>query len=293
VVKVSVSGLAASPDGFHYVVWIIDTQSRHALVLGTLALNQDGTYAVTFADAGTNLLTTGDKVEITLEKGTVNVPTGQVMLSAAFPPQAFVHIKHLLVSFPNTPGNTGLLVRLVDQAQKLNASSKLLQSSVASQNSAALECAAQSIVDIAEGTRGAHYKPLASQCSSQGISEVGDGYGLVGTNGYIATGEAHASLAAAQSDATDSIRAHSRHVAISLENMKGWITTIDQDALALLTNPTNTTNVQDVVTLAYHALNGVDTNGDGSIDPVPGEGGAATAYYHAQLMAVLILAPGS
>jgi hypothetical protein len=75
--------------------------------------------------------------------------------------------------------------------------------------------------------------------------------------------------------------------------MKGWITTVEQDALALLNDPTNTTKVQEVVTLSNHTLNGVDTNGDGSIDPVPGEGGAATAYYHAQLTAALVLAPGS
>jgi hypothetical protein len=81
-------------------------------------------------------------------------------------------------------------------------------------------------------------------------------------------------------------------VAICLENMRGWISTIDHDALALLNNPTDTAKVQEIVTLANHTLNGVDTNGDESIDPVPGEGGAATAYYHGQLMAALVLAPG-
>ncbi len=293
VVTISLNGLATPPSAFRYRAWIIDTHTTQALSLGTLALNKDGTYSVKFIESGANLLSMGDEVEITLEKGVVQQPTGKVMLSATFPPQAFVHIKHLLVSFPNTPGNTGLLVGLVDQAQKLNAASKLLQSSATNQNAVAMQCAAQSVVDISEGARGSHYKPLASQCSSQNIVEIGDGYGLLGANGYIATSETHVSLAAAQSDATDSIRAHSRHVAISLENMKGWITTIDQDALALLNNPTDSAKVQEIATLANHAFNGFDANGDGSIDPVPGEGGAVTAYYHAQLMAVLILAPAS
>ncbi len=75
--------------------------------------------------------------------------------------------------------------------------------------------------------------------------------------------------------------------------MKGWITTIDQDALALLNNPTNTAKVQEIVTLANHAFNGFDANGDGSVDPIPGEGGAVTANFHGQLMATLVLAPGS
>jgi hypothetical protein len=75
--------------------------------------------------------------------------------------------------------------------------------------------------------------------------------------------------------------------------MKGWITTIDTDALALLNTPTDTAKVQEMVTLANHALNGIDLNGDESIDPVPGEGGAVTAYFHGQLMAALVLAPSS
>src|SRR6266487_1091330 len=291
-VNISVNSLSTPPAGSQYNAWIINTQSEHAVALGTLKA-KDSSFSLGFVESGINLLNTGDKVEITLEKGAVTVPTGQVMLSAAFPPNAFVHIKHLLVSFFDTPGKIGLMVGLVDQAQKLSAASQLLQSIAASQNTSAIQCAAQSIINIAEGTQGPHYKPLASQCASQNITEISDGYGLLGTGGYIANGEAHASLAATQSDSTDNIRIHARHVAICLGNMKGWITTIEQDALGLLDNPANTAKVQEIVKLANQALNGVDTNGDESIDPVPGEGGANTAYYHAQLMAALMLAPGS
>jgi hypothetical protein len=292
-VVVDVRGLTAPPSGSQYNAWIVDTQSEHSFALGTLMQNKDGTYSVKSATSSNNLLSRGNKVEITLEQGTVTVPTGQVILSAIFPPNAFVHIKHLLVSFPNTPGKIGLLVGLIDQAQKLSSASQLLQSIATSGNTAAIQCAAQSIVDIAEGTQGSNYQPLAGQCASQNITEVGDGYGLLGNGGYISNGKAHASLAATQSDTTASIRVHAGHVAICLENMRGWISTIDHDALALLNNPTDTAKVQEIVTLANHTLNGVDTNGDESIDPVPGEGGAATAYYHGQLMAALVLAPGS
>jgi Anti-sigma-K factor rskA, C-terminal/zinc-ribbon domain len=293
VVTIGVSGLAAPPAGSQYNAWIVDTQSERITGLGTLTQNKDRTYTDKFPGNQQNVLSLGNKVEVTLENGTVTVPTGQVILSATFPPKAFVHIKHLLVSFPDTPGKIGLLVGLIDQAQKLSSASQLLQSISASQNSTAIQCAAQSIIDIAEGTPGTHYQSLANQCASENIAEVGDGYGLLGTGGYIANGKAHASLAATQTDTTVSIRVHAGHVAICLDNMKGWITTIDQDALALLNNPTDTSKVQEIVTLANHAYNGFDANGDGTIDPVPGEGGAVTAYLHGQLMAALVLAPGS
>jgi hypothetical protein len=293
VVVIQVRGLAAPPAGSQYNAWIVDTQSENTTGLGTLTRNSDGTYTDKFPGNQQNLLSLGNKVEVTLEKGAATVPTGQVILSSTFPPKAFIHIRHLLVSFPNTPGKIGLLVGLVDQAQKLSSASQLLQSISASQNSTAIKCAAQSIIDIAEGSQGPNYQPLANQCAFENIAEVGDGYGLLGTGGYIANGKAHAGFAATQPDTTINIRVHAGHVAICLENMKGWITTIDQDALALLNNPSNTGKIQEIVTLANHAYNGFDANGDGTIDPIPGEGGAVTAYYHGQLMAALVLAPGS
>jgi hypothetical protein len=292
VVTINASGLTAPPAGSQYNAWIVDTQSERATGLGMLVQNKDGTYTVKSTN-NHNVLSLGNRFVITIEQGAVSVPTGQVVLSASFPPKAYVHIKHLLVSFPDTPGKIGLLVGLVDQAQKLSSASQLLQSISASQNSNAITCAAQSIIDIAEGSQGSHYQPLTNNCASQNIAESGDGYGLLGTGGYIANGEAHASLAATQTDTTSTIRVHAGHVTICLENMKGWITTIDNDAQSLLNNPTDKAKVQEIVTLANHAFNGFDANGDGSIDPIPGEGGAVTAYFHGQLMATLVLAPGS
>jgi len=292
VVTISANGLTAPTAGSQYDAWLVDTQSEHTIALGTLSQNKDGTYSVK-STSNHNQLGRGNKVEITLEQGSVTLPTGRMILSATFPPNAFVHIRHLLVSFFDTPGKIGLMVGLVDQAQKLSAASQLLQSIAGSGNTSAIQCAAQSIIDIAEGAQGSHYQQLSNNCTSQNITQSGDGYGLLGTNGYIVNGQAHASLAATQSDTTVSIRVHAGHVNICLGNMKGWITTINNDAFALLNNPTNTAKVQEIVTLTNHALNGVDINGDESIDPVPGEGGANTAYYHAQLMAALVLAPAA
>ena len=292
VVTINVRGLSAPSSGSQYNAWIVDTQSERTTNLGTLVQNKDGTYTVK-STHGNNVLGLGNKVIVTSEKGAVNVPTGQVILHAIFPPNAFVHIKHLLVSFPDTPGHIGLLVGLQDQAQKLSSASQLLQSISAGQNTFAIQCAAQSIIDIAEGANGTHYQPLSNQCATVNIAEAGDGYGLLGTGGYIKNGEAHASLAATQSDTTPNIRVHAGHVTICLQNMNGWVSTIDHDAQDLRNNPSNTAKVQEIVTLANHAFNGFDANGDGSIDPIPGEGGAVTAYYHGQLMAGLVLAPGS
>ena len=292
--KISINGLSAPATGFHYNAWLVNISSEQAISLGTL-MASNGTFSVNFAGSGNNgqpgknLLGEGNQVEITLEQGNVTLPTGRVILVATFPPKAFVHIKHLLFAFPTTPGNIGLLVGLVDQTNLLNAQALVLQNVAANHNAAAVQCVAQSIIDIAEGKQGSNFKPLAASCGSS--NATGDGFGILGTNGYASTAAQHASLAATQSDSTDTIRQHASEVEIGTTNITGWVTTVDQDALKLLNHPNDSAAVQEIVTLSAHAYRGVDANGNGQIDPVKGEEGATTAYLRGQLMATLALTP--
>lgn len=288
--KINITGLNAPPAGSQYDAWLVNVQTEQTLALGTLTA-QGPRFALTFTDKGANLLSLGDKVEVTLEKGDVQLPTGNVVLSVSFPTLAFVHIKHLLLSFPTTPHQVGLLVGLREQAQLLNAQALLMKGTA--NNPTAVQCAAQSILDIIEGTKGQHAAPLSPVCQNWHITLTGDGFGMLGANndGYVATSAAHASLAATQSDSTDNIKVHAHHVEIAMDNLKGWLTTIDQDALNLLKNPGNMAKVQEITTLSDHTLNGVDLDDDESVDPVPGEAGTITAYIHGQLMAALTLAP--
>lgn len=297
-VKVIIHNLASPPSSEFYDAWLIDSASEHVTPLGTL-FAQNGAYQLTDAgsgrgtSAGTNLLGMGDRIEITLEQGRVNLPVGQVVLSGVFPPQSFVHIRHLLVSFPTTPGQTALAVGVLQQTQLVDAQAKVLQSVAASQNQVAIQCAAQSLVDLLEGHQGAHFRPLGSGCDAQSIVATGDGFGLLGAGGYLAETAQHASNAAIAPDATSFIRTHAGHVEIAMTNIEGWLAQVEQDALALVANPANTSGVPQLVTNASHADNGVDTNGDESIDPVVGEAGAVTAYEHSQLMATLTLVAGA
>jgi len=212
------------------------------------------------------------------------LPTGKIVLAGTFPPFAFVHIRHLLFSFPTTPNKIGLLVGLLNQIQLLNAQAVLLQSFVANKNQNAIGCAAQSIVDIIDGTQGQHFQPLPAECANASITAIGDGFGLLGTNAYIQTASQHASLAATQPDSTDNIRQFATQVEATMSSLNGSVTTIEQDALNLLSNPANTAKVQEIVTLANHAFNG---------DPSSGAAGATAAYLQGQMMATLPLVPVS
>ncbi len=292
VVKMNITGLSAPPSGSQYDAWMIDEVNEKVFALGPL-VKQDQGFALAASSHGTNLLSLGNKLEITQEQGNVSVPTGKVVLAATYPPLAYVHIRHLLLRFNTTPHNVGLLVGLRQQASLLNSQAGLLNDAVNQNRLFSAHCIAQNMINIIEGNHGQHFQQLGQDCALKNVTQNGDGFGILGDNGYVATAAAHASLAATASDATPTIKLHAGHVRIAMDNIKGWTTTVDQDLQALLNNQQDKGKLQEVVTLSEHAFTGVDTNGDESIDPVPGEAGAVTGYQHGQLMAELSLAPSA
>jgi serine/threonine-protein kinase len=303
--RITLHGLAAPPSGSQYDAWLIDEANEQVIQIGTL-IGQGQTYTLADPGDGTNLLARGDKVEITVEQGTVRVPIGKVVLAGGLPPQALVHIRHLLVSYPTTPGKIGLLVGTLSQTQLLAAQATALQNAAAAGNQAAVQCGAQSILDIIEGTHGTHYHALDPSCASLNITLTGDGFGLLPPPatasgqtggdtpvGYLADASDHASLAATAPDATADIRLHAGHVEVAIANIKGWVTAADGDALRLLTNPADASALADLVVVTDHAYHGVPAPSDRTINPVPGQAGAITAYEHGQFMATMSLAPSS
>src|SRR5262249_15152623 len=267
---------------------MINTAAETIVALGTLAPSDNG-YTLNY-QAGGNLLTFGDTVEVTLEQGNVKKPVGRVVLKGSFPKEAFAHIQHLLVSYPDTPNKIGLLVGLLIQTQQVDAQASVLQNAMASRDTVAIRCVTQSILDILEGSKGPHYAKLGAGCASRNIALVGDGFGLLGPNeGYLAEAADHASLAATQPDATDLIRLHASHVQLALTNIKNWLTAVNNDALKLLSTPTDAALAAQAVALCNQAYNGVRPSADQTPGPYADQAGAITAYDHGQFMATLTL----
>ncbi len=288
-ITISINNLLSPPAGYKYEAWFVDSTTNHHLALGALTF-KDQEYSLTYSDHGINLVGLGNEIDITLEHGAVTANGGKVLLSAAFPPQSFVYVKRMLYSYTNTPDKIGLLVGLIEQAKLLNTVTHQL---TASPDETVTQCIAQSALDILEGQSGPNYKPLTANCAALGIGGKGDGYGLLGANGYIANTQAQDLLASNQPDANSLIHEHSKHVAYGLQDMKSWLTIAQQDALILLNDPAGSGKAQELATLANHAYYGYDANHDGVIEYVPGEAGAMIAYQHGQFMTSLVLAPAS
>ena len=289
--SISTSGLKPLPPGSHYAAWMIDEETEHISSLGTLT-QRGSAFVVNFQHDNVNALSMGNRLEITQENVQTTLPTGHVVLSAHFPALALVHIKHLLLSFPGTPGNIGLLVGLRGQVQQLYNQTQLLKGGG---DEARVSCVAQSVVNLIEGSHGAQVQPLDPICAAKNIISGDDGYGLLGSNnnGYVSAAAMHASLAATQPDTTNTVRVHAQQVINATDNLNAWLKAIDQDAQSLLINPGDTNRVQHMIELADRALNGIDLDHDGRVGSVKGEAGANSAYLAGQAMADLTLLPSA
>ncbi len=81
-------------------------------------------------------------------------PAGVVVLAGTFPAKSFAHVTHLLVGFPETPDQIGMLVGLVQQTYLLNIQGDILEGVASNKDSTQICCAAQNMLDIIEGTHG-------------------------------------------------------------------------------------------------------------------------------------------
>jgi serine/threonine-protein kinase len=304
-IHLTASNLAPPPSGSQYQAWLINQQTEQITALGKLvATSGQQAYQLAYSapavsgKPATNIFAQGDMVEITEERSNVVAPSGHVVLLVKFPPQAFIHIGHLLLSFPTTPGKIGLLVGTLQQTKALNTQAIALNKASGAGQTALVQCLAQSIVDIAEGSHGTRYQPLSQECRAQGVTEAGDGFGLImpvpgqtsqsdpysaeGGSGYIKNAADHASLATATPDATEALREHASKVQTALADVTRSVTTADTAAVTLLTTPTDSAAIAGLLSATGTAYQGTG-----------GAGGAVAAFQQGQLMATLALAPGT
>ncbi len=304
--KVVAQGLGEPGTGSAYYAWLINTSTENITGLGVLR-PVGGAYTVSFTPAAnsttssTNLLSDGSEVEITLEKSAVTVPVGRVVLKGNSPPKTFVHIGHLIVNFPGWP--SPLLVGSLLETQRIGSIAQTLKSAVG-HNTTTVQCAAQSILDILEGTGASDYRPLPASCAGVNITNTGDpkGYALVGAKAasyttsnpdpsYLDAASEHAALAGEQSDATSYIKLRVQGAVEAITNTNTALATVRVDALALLTDPANSAKAADLVTFVDRAYQGTGTPSGASVNGPPDAlgGGVLVAYEEAQLMATVTL----
>jgi hypothetical protein len=164
---------------------------------------------------------------------------------------------------------------------------KLLSASQGSGDAAGLRRHAEHIFNLIAGSRDPQFGDLDGDGHSQ---NAGDGFGLLPNGdqpGYIQATLDAARAAETASDTTPDIRLHAQHVQICANNMRQWATDARSLALNLSRGP-DAAAAERLLQLANALAVGQDINGNGEIEPIPGEGGGLVAYVHAQYMAGLV-----
>jgi hypothetical protein len=76
--------------------------------------------------------------------------------------------------------------------------------------------------------------------------------------------------------------------------VSNWTAELRAQLIDILQNPSGEDNegaIRQAVATANQIRTGVDLNGNETIEPIPGEGGALTAYEHAYYMADMLILP--
>jgi len=290
-VTFSSRSLPLPPEGSQYEAWLIEDDNEHRISLGVIKFDSENAASLTFVDnSGQNLLTKYHGVEITIEPSPDNSPnpSNEIAFSAMLPPSGFSHVRHLLSAFNSTPNQTPFIRGLRNDTNLLNDLSQDMLSALEAGDGIIMRLKAEQMLNIILGNQSPDYKDWNGNTN---IDDPSDGYGLLlngDSGGYIQGAFTHANLSLTSSDATENMLTHGEHVKIATDNLSLWTPQLRDQLIAVL-EATSLTDAEDsvreAVVLANQIHNGVDINGNENIEPIPGEGGAITAYEHSYYMA--------
>jgi serine/threonine protein kinase len=297
---ISLSGLPLPEAGTHYEAWGLALGGETRRNVGSFTVNENGQGQLVFINPSQeNFLSLFDQIEVTIEPNNdpnPNESSGDVVASSVFPPLALIHVRHVVVSFHGAPQGIALIQGLWNTADAIDDSIYELQDAFANGDEELLRRKNEEIINLLAGSTNAnHYRDWNEDGT---IDDPGDGYGLLenGEQGYILQTASHAEFAAQSADATENIQIHSAHVVLCIENVKGWSEQLLEKALQLQEMPFGADMqvlILEMRILSDQALFGVDANGNELIEPILGEGGAATVYEHAYFMAEMPLLSGA
>jgi len=282
-------------EGSQYEAWLLTDDGEQRLSLGIIKFDSDNRGSLLYIDPqGRNLIGKYHALEITVEPNPDNnpIPSKSVAFASGLPNGAFSHVRHLLFAFGGNPNQTGFMDGLDTYTKLLESTSDNMLAALNSGDEQGVHEQAEVMLNAVVGNQSPDYKDWNDD---GGIDDLSDGFGLLlnGDNeGYIQGALSHAGFAASATDATDNMRLHGEHVVISMTNVSDWTPVLRDALITILEAPTGSdleATVRQVVALTNQLRNGVDKDGNESIDPIPGEGGAVTAYQHAYYMADIII----
>jgi tRNA A-37 threonylcarbamoyl transferase component Bud32 len=288
-------------EGEHYEAWFVHDDGSFRNI-GTLAFDASGVARLEYTDlAGENLLEGVREIQISIEQNGApprTEPTGEIVYSSVFPPQALVHIRNLTVAFNGGSDKAALIAGLyyysgsyVEAA--INGDSQFpdyigMTAALENEDEASLRKRNEEVINMIVGSKSELYRDydgdgqLDTQATGYGSLPNGD------QAGYLQQTALEAQAAAEAPDTTANIREQNDKLQICIQNMKGWTDQILPLALQLQEMPFGSEMapvVDELSTLGLALSNGVDTNGNGIIELSVEQCGARQAYDYGRYMA--------
>jgi hypothetical protein len=308
----SLNSAETPADGTHYEGWLGTDDGNTFRKIGIISLNDAGVYQVTLTDPNQqNLFQEHNRVIVTQETNNSEVekPTGKVVYSSVFPPQAIIPVRKLLVIDEILPLQDALIQGLwyysgyyvaisINGDEESNITG--LRAALQNEDEATLRLRTEEIINQIVGDQSDQFLDYDKDGTIDNTPGdiATDGYGAFpnGTNnGYIQETSHEAKLAAAATDSTANIRTNSEKLQTCIQNMDGRLNLILQSALKL--NETTFGQAMEPIITDLEALgdvliNGKDADANGLVDATSGECGANDAYTFGYAMADMYLYPG-
>jgi hypothetical protein len=295
-VSLSVAKVPAPPAGKQYQAWLLGAGGERRRSLGILKLEGEGSGNLEMTDEeGVNLLRLYDAFEITAEPdpdSSPELPSSDVAFSGALPSEAYMHMTHVLVETEETPEQVGWTLGLLREADLVLTIAKEMVKAQESGDLERMRLDAEGLLNLIEGEKGTNFGDVNQDGR---VTTFGDGFGLLPNGdrlGYIQGLIAHTTNVTRSADATLNIKEHADHTIVSAQNLGDWV----GELRTLTLNIAKSASVEEAGAdvrkasgLADRILNGHDLNGNEQVEPIQGEGGAKTAYQHAQYMGDLVI----
>ena len=250
----SLAGVTALDADHAYEGWLINSVSGDMMSTGVMSVI-GGKISHSWASPdGDNLLAMYDSVAVTVEESPDDdeAPSDTKAFSGAISGDALMHIRHLVVAFPDD-GDSGLLMQLQD---KIGMAMAKIAEAQAADEIEALKAATLEAVDIIDGDGGIHE-----------LSHVA---------------EEHADFASdAANPVENDVRTYAKKVMASSRNVEMWAVDAKDQTVGVL--------AEDDIDVAKVLLNIVNGRLDAAQNGTATHDGAAAAYMQAQMMATIAL----
>jgi serine/threonine protein kinase len=298
-------------SGTHLEVWLKSETGDSIRDVGPVEFSATGAGRVEITDPNQkNFLLEHNQILITVEQDGVNIaqPTGEVVYSSVFPPQALTHVRHVLVSFGQLPDKGPLMQNLwYYSASYVNRSINgnefeedfkvgMVQAFNNGDEATVLK-RNEEVINMIVGDKSDLYRDYNNDGT---IDDPGDGFGSLANGdrlGYLQETALHAKYAADAADSTPNIRTYSENMQVCIRNLDGWtnhLLTLALDLNETPFGPQMEPIMAEMAVVGKSLLSGVDVNENGRLNEViAGECGADTAYEQAYFMADMFIYPGA